>query len=905
MDRQTYARARDHFFRLQDMAPADRAAALDALLADEPEIGRYVSELLDAELPDSDDLFENAIKQGMADKVRDLSASLDLLAGQRINALTIERRLDGGGFGDVYLARQDGADRMVAIKIIKAGMDTARVLRRFEYEKRMLAALVHPNIARLYDAGHTPQQLGSRPYFVMEFVDGPRITTYCHGEGLTVRERVGVFIDACKAVQHAHNKGIIHRDLKPSNILVAREDGAPVPKVIDFGIAKALDDRYAAQTRHTLEGQVIGTLDYMSPEQADGSDDADIRTDVYALGVVLYELLTGMLPFDAHKLADLSTTDAYRIIREVEPKKPSSRVLQADPPIARIADGRFLKEDLDWITQKCLAKEPGRRYQTVGDLVEDLDNYLAGLPVKADAPPATYKLRKYLRRNWLPVATAALFIISAGIALAIYVGLVVREASTRVERDEYQSKVVQLEETNTRLEDSEAQTREANSQLQSRNAELAATQTELESKNEQLERQSIALQEAVDETTRLAEQERQAKEEAQQAREALVLANADLTDALAALDASFGETQEARERAEAALVQAEENARLAAAEAARADAEAANFKRLFDEAEASIKVITQGNRIPSEVLREVAGALDSEGLLQAQIYEHLAERAAADANWREAIDLQEQALAAFVGSLGSDDRATLRARLGLAAYLQRAERQSRAEEQLDVLGITADRSLDPEDALRTEIDLARGFSSFYRGDFDEALTLLDAAAADLERRYGPFDPRTLGAVRRRAMAHAALGNVAQAEADYRRVLTLNDATTDEGREDLAIAANNLAVLLRQSDRNSEAEAVLGRAVRTARGVWGVSNWRTAMVEAQHASALAATGRFDRAETKLLDAYDVLEATLGAQHRETRAIARELFLLYQTWDAAEGTTRHASEAARWQRVLTLR
>lgn len=901
MDPQTYARAREHFFRLQDMASADRAAALEALLADEPEIGRYVSELLDAERPDSNDLFEDAIKQGMADKVRDLSASLDLPTGQRINSLTIERRLDGGGFGDVYLARQDGADRMVAIKIIKAGMDTARVLRRFEYEKRMLAALEHPNIARLYDAGHTPQQLGSRPYFVMEYVDGPRITTYCDGKGLTVRERIQIFMDACKAVQHAHNKGIIHRDLKPSNILVAREDGAPVPKVIDFGIAKALDDRCAAETRHTLEGQVIGTLDYMSPEQADGSGDADIRTDVYALGVVLYELLTGMLPFDTHKLADLSTTDAYRIIREVEPKKPSSRVLQAFPPSARIADGRFLKEDLDWITQKCLAKEPGRRYQTVGDLVEDLENHLAGRPVKADAPPATYKLRKYVKRNRLLVAATSAITIVLAIALVLFV----REASTRVERDEYQSKVVQLEETNSRLEASEAQTREANSQLQSRNTQLAATQTELESKNAQLERQSVALREAVNETTRLAEQERQAKEEAQQAREALVLANADLTNALAALDASFDETQEARERAEAALVQAEENARLAAAEAARADAEAANFKRLFDEAEASIKVITQGNRIPSDVLREVAGALDSEGLLQAQIYEHLAERAAADANWPEAIDLQEQALGAFVGSLGSDDRATLRARLGLAAYLQRAERQSRADEQLDMLAVAADRSLAPDDALRTEIDLARGFSSFYRGDLDEALRLLDTAAADLERRYGPFDPRTLGAVRRRAMAHAALGNLAQAEADYRRVLTLNDATTDEGREDLAIAANNLAVLLRQSDRNSEAEAVLGRAVRTARGVWGVSNWRTAMVEAQHASALTATGRFDRAETKLLDAYEVLEATLGAQHRETRAIARELFLLYQTWDAAEGTTRHASDAARWQRVLTLR
>lgn len=905
MDPDTYARAREHFFRLQDMVESDRSAALDALIADEPEVGRYVASLLEAEEPGSGDLFEDAVKQGLSEKVRDMAASLELAEGERINTLTIVRRLDGGGFGDVYLAHQDGPDRTVALKIIRAGMDTARVLRRFEAEKRMLAALEHPNIARLYDAGYTPQHLGSRPYFVMEFVDGPRITRYCGDEQLSVRDRVGVFIDACRAVQHAHSRLIIHRDLKPSNVLVATENGKPVPKVIDFGIARALDERYAADTRHTLEGQIIGTLDYMSPEQADGSGEADVRTDVYALGVVLYELLTGTLPFDAHNLAELSTTEAYRIIREVEPKKPSARVLQADSPSSRVADGRLLKEDLDWITQKCLAKEPHRRYQTVGELVEDLQNHLAGRPVEAIAPPATYKLRKFLKRNWLPVATVSAIAIGAGIALAVYVGLVVREASTRVERDEYQLKVVQLEEANTQLEASEARTREANSQLQDRNAELAATQTELESKNAQLERQSLALRDSVEETTRLAEQERQAKEEAQRAREALVLANADLTDALDALDASLGETQEARNRAEDALAQAEENARLAAAEADRADAEAANFKRLFDEAEASIKVITQANRISSEVLREVAGALDSEGLLQAQIYEHLAERAAADADWAEAIDLQEQALGAYLGSLGSDDRSTLLARLGLTSYLQRAGRWGRADEQLELLVLAADRSLEPDDELRTRIDLARGFGSFYRDDFDEALSLLDRAAADMERRYGAFDPRTLGAVRRRAMVQTALGNSSQAEADYRRVLTLNDATTDEGREDLAIAANNLAVLLRESDRDSEAEAVLGRAVRTARGVWGVSNWRTAMVEAQHASVLAAIGRFERAEGKLLDAYGVLEATLGAQHRETRAVARELLLLYQTWDAAEGATRHEAKAARWQRVLTLR
>lgn len=913
MDPDQYQRAREHFHRLQALPPAERAAALHGLISQEPEVGAAVRDLIDADTPsgEGDDLFERAIHAGVADRARDLAEPTELARGQRIGSFRLISLLGRGGFGDVYLAEQTDPRRSVALKVVKAGMDSRAVLRRFDQERQVLASLNHPNIARLYESGYAPAELGSRPYFAMEYVDGPPLHRYCERESLGIRERLRLFIEVCHAVQHAHTKGVMHRDLKPSNILVSCEDDGATPKVIDFGIAKALDHRLHPGTMHTTEGQLIGTLAYMSPEQAGGGD-VDTKTDVYALGVVLYELLTGTLPFSAESLADVPPTEAQRIIREAEPQKPSTRIsgvagARARQSRDRVADARTLRNELDWIVMRCLEKDPRRRYASPDALARDIERYINGDLIEARPPSTVYKWRRLALRHRVPVALASLVLLSlvgSIVALLVIINIQANEARTRVERDEYQAKAGELETANARLEVADRENRLANRQLSEANAQLRQTTDQLQAKSQDLEEQSVQLQAALEAQSRLADQERQAKEDAQRAREQLAQANSELTEALAALDASLDQTQEARDRAEAALVQAEENARLAAAEAQRADAEAANFKRLFDEAERSVKVITRGNRIPTDVLEQVAHALGSEGLLQAQIYERLAQRAVADARLARAIDLQQRALAAYTGSLGSDEAQTLNAHLELAGILQRAGRLAQAADQLDLLAAAAERSLRADDALRTRIDLARGFTSFYRGEHRRALALLDGVVADLEQRYGQYDPRTLSAVRRRAMVYAAMGDASSAEADYRRVLTLNASTTDQGREDLTIAANNLAVLLRQSDRDSEAEAVLGRAVWTARGVWGADNWRTAMVEAQHASALAALGRFDRAEPKLLGAYDILEATLGSIHNETRAVARELLYLYETWNAAEGTTQHAQNVRKWQHVVNV-
>ncbi len=328
--------------------------------------------------------------------------------GDEIGPYKLLRILGEGGCGIVYLAEQSQPiRRQVALKVIKPGMDSRQVLARFEAEQQALARMEHPHVARVHDAGLTP---GGRPYFVMEYVQGLPLTDYCDEHKLTVDERLRLFLHVCAAVQHAHQKGIIHRDLKPSNLLVGHEDPEGVAKVIDFGVARAISQPLTEHTLYTEQGQLVGTPEYMSPEQADvGNQDIDTRTDVYSLGVVLYELLTGVLPFDHQAFREGGLEQMRRAIREEEPTTPSTRLsrtsLEDSAPLAerRGTDARTLCRrlhgDLDWITLKAMAKDRTRRYESVGELAADLRRHLSHEPVTAMRPSTTYRLRKFVRRN--------------------------------------------------------------------------------------------------------------------------------------------------------------------------------------------------------------------------------------------------------------------------------------------------------------------------------------------------------------------------------------------------------------------------------------------------------------------------------------------------------------------------
>jgi serine/threonine protein kinase/tetratricopeptide (TPR) repeat protein len=320
-----------------------------------------------------------------------------------------------GGMGTVYMAEQTApVKRRVALKVIKAGMDTRQVLARFDAERQALALMDHPHIARVLDAGATD---AGRPYFVMELVKGVPITRYCDDRRLTLRERLELFVPVCQAVQHAHQKGIIHRDLKPSNILVAQYDGRPVPKVIDFGVAKATGPRLTERTLYTEFGSVVGTLEYMSPEQAELNQlDIDTRSDIYALGVLLYELLTGTTPLTHHRVKEAALLEVLRVIREEEPPQPSVRLSTTEelPSIAAVRGveparlSRVVRGELDWIVMKALEKDRNRRYATANDFAQDVRRYLADEPVQACPPSAWYRLRKLARRNKTALVVAGL-----------------------------------------------------------------------------------------------------------------------------------------------------------------------------------------------------------------------------------------------------------------------------------------------------------------------------------------------------------------------------------------------------------------------------------------------------------------------------------------------------------------
>jgi tetratricopeptide (TPR) repeat protein len=345
---------------------------------------------------------------------------------QIIDRYKILQKLGEGGCGVVYMAEQtEPVRRKVALKVIKLGMDTKQVIARFEAERQALALMDHPNIAKVLDAGATET---GRPYFVMELVKGIRITEYCDQHHLATAERLGLFTQVCQAIQHAHQKGIIHRDIKPSNILVTLHDGVPVPKVIDFGIAKATEQPLTEKTVFTAFGQFMGTPAYMSPEQAELSGlDIDTRSDIYALGVLLYELLTGRTPFDAKELLQAGLDEMRRIIREEEPMRPSTRLsTMVDADLTEVAQRRqsvpaqltrFIRGDLDWIVMKCLEKDRTRRYETANGLAMDLRRHLRNEPVVACPPSAVYRFQKLVRRNRLA------FVAFAAVVAALLAGL--------------------------------------------------------------------------------------------------------------------------------------------------------------------------------------------------------------------------------------------------------------------------------------------------------------------------------------------------------------------------------------------------------------------------------------------------------------------------------------------------
>jgi len=439
------ARVKSLFLAASDLAdPAERADYLDRECGGDTELRARVEALLRANdaapLPPADagDGTSAYIpdRESQTEEHGDPTARVgSILAGK----YKLIEEIGEGGMGRVYMAQQiEPVKRAVAVKVIKAGMDSKAVLTRFEAERQALAMMDHPNIAKVLDAGTTD---GGRPFFVMELVKGQPITKFCDECKLTPRQRLELFVPVCQAIQHAHQKGIIHRDIKPSNVLIAMYDDRPVPKVIDFGVAKAAGQALTDKTLMTGFGAVVGTPEYMSPEQANLNNmDIDTRSDVYSLGVLLYELLTGTTPVDKKSLGNAALLEILRIVREVEAPRPSAKLSTIDT-LPNVAANRgtepaklskLMKGELDWVLLKALEKDRARRYDTANGLARDIQRYLADELVEARPPTLRYRLKKAYRRNRVAVWVTSAFV--ALIVGAAAMGAVLAVQAKRAER---------------------------------------------------------------------------------------------------------------------------------------------------------------------------------------------------------------------------------------------------------------------------------------------------------------------------------------------------------------------------------------------------------------------------------------------------------------------------------------
>jgi eukaryotic-like serine/threonine-protein kinase len=779
--------------------------------------------------------------------------------GDRIGRYKLLQEIGAGGFGVVYMAEQEApVRRRVAMKIIKLGMDTKEVIARFEAERQALALMDHPNIAKVFDAGATT---GGRPYFVMELVKGERITDYCDKHNLSTRQRLDLFIQICQAIQHAHQKGIIHRDIKPSNILVAMQDGVPVPKVIDFGIAKATEQRLTDKTFVTAFGDFVGTPAYMSPEQAEMTSlDIDTRSDIYSLGVLLYELLTGKTPFDPKELVAKGIEAMRRAIREEEPRRPSTRLTTMDagelttaakcrqtdaPKLVHLMQG-----DLDWIVMKCLEKDRTRRYETANGLALDLLRYINNEPVLARPPSKAYRFQKMARRNKAAFAAATLVAVVLVAATAISAWQAVRAtraqtlAQQRLAESEAISKflteVFQSPDpsrdgrTITVVETLGAATKKLDAELASQPALRAKLQSTLGRTYFALgvSGQAISLQEQVrDYYLATSGQEHpdtlQAmnnlaisyyaagrQDEALKLREQVLalrrkVLGPEHPDTLKAMN-NLAISYDGADRREEALQLREQ---VFAIRRKVLGPEHPDTLNAMDNLATSYYAVgrqSEALTLREQVLMLSRKVLGSEhpGTLKAM--NNLAISYNAAARREEALKLREQVMALYCKVVGPEHPDTLKAMQNLSNSYYETGRQDEALKLREQLLALRRKVLGPEhpDTLNTMEGL--GLSYVEAGRRDEALNLLEEALALRRKVSAPEHPDTLTAMHNLAICYDEIGRRNEALTLRENVLALRRKVLGPEHPDTLAAMQYLANSYDEAGRSTEAIALLAK-----------------------------------------------------------------------------------------------
>ena len=776
-----------------------------------------------------------------------------------------------GGMGAVYLAEQvQPVRRQVALKLIKLGMNTREVVGRFDNERQALALMSHPHIAQVFEAGAADD---GRPYFVMEHVPGDPITDFCDSRRMTVRERLALFSKVCDAVQHAHQKGVIHRDLKPSNILVLVVDGRPAPKIIDFGVAKATDQRLAERAISTEDGRIVGTPEYMSPEQA-GMDslDIDTRSDIYSLGAILYELLTGAQPFDSEELRKLPYDEIRRRIREEDPRKPSTRLSElarggGEVARRRQAGGgalkRLLKGDLDWIVMKALEKDRTRRYATASELSADIARHLRSEPVLAGPPTRTYRLGKFVRKHKGAVMGGM------AVAVALLAGMAM-SAALYVRADRERDDAVRARQAEAK-EHAEAERQRGAAEAARGEAERQREVAEA-ARSDALDQREAAVKEA-NRATAISNFLLRVLKSADPARGGREVKVADALDGAArSIDADLAGHPEAMALLHGTIGLAYQNL------------------GIYDKAEPHLRSCL-------EIRRRVLGA-DHPRTMEAA--SHLALLLGDRGDLEEAGGLFREVLADRIRVLGEDDPETLAARSNLGAALQAQGRLAEAEPILRQVLEDRRRTFgddDPE-TLKFLNNLATLLQD--RGELSAAESLLRQAMEAHRRVLGAEHSDTLASTGNLAALLTDLGKLAEAESLSRGVLEDCRRVLGESHPRTMIAMNNLVTLFMAQGKLDEAEPLSRRSLARFREILGEEHPHTQAAMLNYGGLLLRLGRLSRAEPFLRQALKASRRILGEDHPRTFVAMYTLSLLLRRkgkMDEAESLSRRALAGSR--------
>ncbi|MFH1278489.1 MAG: serine/threonine-protein kinase [Candidatus Eisenbacteria bacterium] len=751
------------------------------------------------------------------------------LVGSMIDKYRLLEVLGAGGMGEVYLAEQTAPiRRKVALKIIKLGMDTKEVIARFESERQALAMMDHLNIAKIHDAGATEQ---GRPYFVMEHVKGVPITQFCDTNRLSTRERLELFGEVCQAIHHAHQKGIIHRDIKPSNILVSLQNGNPIPKVIDFGVAKATSPIRTGCTVFTAQGQLVGTPEYMSPEQADLTElHVDTTSDVYSLGVLLYELLIGALPFESGALRAAGYDEIRRIIREDEPPKPSSRLSALGDRAVDVANGRKtsvsalarrVRGELDWIIMRAMEKDRSRRYQSASELALDIERYLRDEPVVAGPPRTTYRLMKLIRRHKRAVGSLVAIITALAIGLGVSTTMFFRAESAR---ERAVSEALKVARINTFLQEM------------------------LGSVNPAEKGQDVTVRETLDEAARHVEMELADQPEIQAA----------VRSTIGITYAALGLYDSADSHLVAALatrrsVLGDEHLDVATglynlASLRQMQGEYAEAERLFQDAIAMRKKLHKGEH------GDIAAGLLGLG----SVYSSEGRYSEAEPLLRETLAMQRRLFGEEHSSVaeGLNDLATLLQLQGKYAEAEPLFQQALAM-RTKLLG-----EKHPQVA-GTLNDLATLLQE--EGKYAEAETLFREALSIRKELFGEEHPEISVSLSNLALVLRLRGKYAEAEPFYREALAMQRKLHGEEHPNMAANLHNLATLLKIQGRYAEAEPLSREAVAMVKKSYGEEHPHTATCLATLAGLLAFRDKDAEAESLYLAALAMRKKALGEEH----------------------------------------